>query len=194
MPIKKRSASQAAKDKAALKRLQKAGTYRGKIDLRKAPTKRQSELIKELSAKRGKRSKQKMPPATPVKDAKITRKKLTAKQLSKERKSALTTYALPFLRRGRDEPEWRRFTYTQLQKFMAEYKGDDPDAAEEWMSYAVRESWVFDTPDEKTEFRSEVNLYFSGRRIDEPHGKIRKKITRKKAAKSKGARSRKRNG
>ena len=95
----------------------------------------------------------------------------------------LKTYALPFLRKGRDEPEWRRFTRAQLTKFLAEYKAGDEEGAAEWRSYAVEETWTFDTKTEKSDFRKDVDLYFTGRRIDEPKGKVRRQ--RKTAGHSK---------
>src|SRR5579872_6633894 len=168
MSTKRRSKAQARKDRAALKRLQKSG-YRGKIDLRKAPTKYQLQKIRDL--KQG--GKRKLPSKQKVPGAKITRKVLTEKEvreLTPKGGNKLTTYALPFLRKGQTEPEWRRFTRSQLTKFLAEYKEGDPDGAAEWRSYAVRETWTFPSKDAKSQFRKETDLYFSGVRIDEPQG------------------------
>lgn len=171
MANKKRTASQARKDKAALKRLQKSGLFRGKIDLRKAPTKTQLKRIAELKAKR-----QPLPPRQKTPGATISRKRISKAQLEKDGAdkagAKLTTYALPFLRRGESEPEWRRFTREQLKKFLAEYKGDDTEGAAEWRSYAVRETWTFKTKTERAGFRKETDLYFSGVRISEPQGGI----------------------
>ena len=187
MPSKSRSASQAAKDKAALKRLQKSGTYGGKIDLRKAPTRYQQKKIAELKASRSRsRSKQPLPPKTKTPGATIKRSRMTEKQLRELKPQAkehnYTTYALPFLRKGQVEPEWRRFTRTQLSKFLEEYKGDDPEGKAEWRSYAVKETWTFETLREIADMRRETNLFFSGVRIDEPHGKIQKKLSNKKGS------------
>lgn len=82
----------------------------------------------------------------------------------------LTTYALPFLRKGRVKPEWRRFTPSQLRKFLAEYKAGDEEGAAEWREYAVRETWTFETKRERGDFRRETDLYFSGVRIVAPNG------------------------
>jgi hypothetical protein len=188
MPSTRRNAKQAAKDKAALKRLQKSGIYKGKIDLRKAPTKYQLKKLEQLKSRaKSKSPRQPLPPKTKTPGAKVTRKRMTEAEVRAIKPSAkkheLTTYALPFLRRGQQEPEWRRFTRTQLRKFMDEYKGDDPEAAEEWMSYAVKETWTFDTKAKVKEKRAEVNVFFSGVRIDQPHGKIRKTLKRKKRGK-----------
>lgn len=196
MSTKGRSASQVAKDRAALKRLQKSGLYKGKIDLRKAPSKYQLKKLDELSAlpkaksrsrlsgKAGKRGKQPLPPKTKTPGAKVKRTRMSEAEVRNlkptTKKHELTTYALPFLRRGQQEPEWRRFTRQQLTKFLAEYKGDDPEAAAEWKSYAVKETWTFDTKAEVKEKRAEVNVFFSGVRISEPHGKIKKTLPRKK--------------
>lgn len=182
MPITGRSSKQAAKDRAALKRLKKSGIYRGKIDLRKAPTKYQLQKLAALKSaaksKRGGKSKQPLPPKTKTPGAKVKRTRMTEKQLRDMKPAAtkheLTTYALPFLRKGQLEPEWRRFTRTQLTKFLNEYKADDPEGAAEWRSYAVKETWTFDTKAEVKEMRKETNYYFSGVRIDAPSGKIRK--------------------
>lgn len=190
MPSKKRSASQAAKDKAALKRLAKSGKYGGKIDLRKAPTRYQLKKIAALSAsakakarRKGRKSKQPFPPRTKTPGATVKRSRLTEKQvraLKPGGEYSLTTYALPFLRKGQEEPEWRRFTLKQLNQFLNEYKGDDPEGAAEWKSYAVKEVWTFETKTEVKEMRAEVNVFFSGVRIDEPQGKIRKQLKNKK--------------
>lgn len=188
MPNIKRSSKQAAKDRAALKRLRNSGKYKGKIDLRKPPTKYQLTKIKSLRGKRvakSKARKSRRPPATKTPGMRAKRSELTAKQVRnlKEPSHKLTTYALPFLRKGQDEPEWRRFTYKQLRQFIAEYKADDPEAGAEWMSYAVKEHWTFDTLAQVSEMRKETNVYFSGVRIDEPNGKIRKRVKRKKRTK-----------
>lgn len=188
MSSKTRTAKQAAKDRAALKRLKKSGTYRGKIDLRKAPTPYQLKKIKALAKSKAKtqsKEKRAMPPAAPSRGgAKVKRDVLTEKQVRglkpSEGKYELTTYALPFHRKGRDEPEWRRFTRNQLIKFLEEYKGDNPDEMNEWKSYAVRETWTFPSRSEQTEMRRDVNLFFSGARIDEPNGEIVKKLQRKR--------------
>jgi hypothetical protein len=173
MPNTRRSSKQAAKDKAALKRLQKSGTYSGKVDLRKAPTPYQLKKIKALAeAARAKRAKDKSGPT--VKKSRVSEKQMKA---LKEPKHKLTTYALPFLRRGEKEPEWRRFTYKGLRAFLAEYKAGDPEGAAEWQSYAIREEWTFPptTPAEITEIKREANLYFTGTRIDAPKGGIRRR-------------------
>jgi hypothetical protein len=187
MPTIRRSAKQAAKDKAALKRLQKSGIYRGKIDLRKAPSRYQLSKLTELKSKR-----QPLPPKTKTPGAKIKRTRMSEKQVRGlkpgGRDHKLTTYALPFLRKGQLEPEWRRFTRTQLTKFLEEYKGDDPDGAAEWRSYAVKEEWTFATKQEVSEMRKEINIFFSGVRIDEPHGKIKKRLKNKKKSKTKRGR------
>lgn len=181
LPSKNRSASQARRDRAALKRLQKSGTYSGKIDLRKAPSRYQLEKIAALKSRS--KPKQPMPPKSkPPEGGKITRKRLSKKELEREPRYKLTTYALPFLRKGKSEPEWRRFTWAQLQKFMVEYKGDDTEGADDWLSYAVRETWTFSNSQEKKEFKTDVDLYFSGRRIDAPHGKIAATRARKRKA------------
>lgn len=180
MAIKKRTSAQAAKDKAALKRLQKSG-YKGRIDLRKAPTKYQLSKIKVLREKRARRPlppKQKATGGARVKRTRMTEKEVRA--LKPNDNFALTTYALPFLRKGQQEPEWRRFTGPQLTKFLAEYKADDPDGAAEWRSYAVKETWTFPTKTDRKVFRSETNLYFSGVRVDGPKGKIKKRMSNKK--------------
>lgn len=188
MPSKKRSASQAAK--AALKRLQKSGIYGGKIDLRKAPTRYQLKKLAELKAKRS-RPKQPLPPKQRTPGAKVKRTRMTEKQVRDLKPGAgkheLTTYALPFLRKGQLEPEWRRFTRSQLTKFLAEYKADDPEGAAEWKSYAVKETWSFDTVAEVRTMRKDTNLYFSGVRIDAPEGKI-KKVRRNQFGRGKKAR------
>lgn len=189
-----RSSKQAARDRAALKRLRASGLYSGKIDLRKAPTRYQLKKIETLKTSRKAKSKTKpapkpQPPRQKVPGATIKSREISHKQLKnlKEPKHKLTTYALPFLRKGQDEPEWHRFTYTGLRKFLADYKPDDPEGAAEWQSYAVAEQWTFDTAKDVTEKRRETNVYFTGVRIAEPKGKIRKKIKRskKKAAKRK---------
>jgi hypothetical protein len=173
MPNTRRSSKQVAKDKAALKRLQKSGTYSGKVDLRKAPTPYQLKKIKALADAR-KKSGKKAAPGPTVKKSRISDANLKA---LKEPKHKLTTYALPFLRRGQSEPEWRRFTYKGLRAFLAEYKGGDPEGAAEWQSYAVREEWTFPptTPAEIKEIKTQANLYFTGTRIDEPKGGVRQK-------------------
>lgn len=193
MPNTRRSSKQAARDRAALKRLAKSGKYSGKIDLRKAPTKYQLKKISELkaAAPKPRPSKQKIPGAT------VRQSEVSAKQLKnlKAPKHTLTTYALPFLRKGHAEPEWRRFTYKQLRAFMAEYKPDDPAEAAEWMSYAVKEHWTFDTVAQVAGMRKETNLYFSGARISEPNGTIRKRvISNTAAAKRKRAYRKKKRG
>jgi hypothetical protein len=173
MPNTRRSSKQVAKDKAALKRLQKSGTYSGKVDLRKKPTPYQLKKIKALADAR-KKSGKKPEPGPTVKKSRISDAKLKA---LKEPKHKLTTYALPFLRRGQSDPEWRRFTYKGLRAFLAEYKGGDPEGAAEWQSYAVREEWTFPptTPAEIKEIKTQANLYFTGTRIDEPKGGIRQR-------------------
>lgn len=195
MPSKSRSASQAAKDKAALKRLAKSGTYGGKIDLRKAPTRYQQKKIAELKASRSRKS-QPLPPKQKTPGATIKRSRMSEKQLRelkpKGKEYGLTTYALPFLRKGEIEPEWRRFTYRQLSKFLEEYKGDDPEGKAEWRSYAVKETWTFERPSDVTEMRRETNLFFSGVRIDEPHGQIKKKLSNKKGSNYRKRKPRKR--
>jgi len=179
MSSKYRTAKQAARDRAALKRLRDSGDYRGKVDLRKAPTRYQRQKIAELKAKRSRKSARsparKMPPATKTPGAKVKRTTLTEKQvreLKPTTKNKMVTYALPFLRKGQLEPEWRRFTHAGLLKFLNEYKADDPEGKAEWRAYAVREEWFFDTPDEKKDMRRETDLYFSGVRIDAPKGGV----------------------
>jgi hypothetical protein len=192
MPSKKRNASQARKDRAALKRLQKSGTYRGKIDLRKAPSDYQLKKIRELKENTRSR-KQPLPPKTKTPGAKVKRTRMSAKELKnvKVGKHKLVTYALPFLRKGQREPEWRRFTAKGLNQFLNEYKADDPEGKAKWKEYAVREEWTFETKTERTDFRHEADLYFSGRRIDEPNGVIRKvhanQHTKKKRARKRGS-------
>jgi hypothetical protein len=181
MPTKSRTKAQVRKDRAALKALKKSG-YKGKIDLRKRPSKYQAAKIKTLKASKSKKGKP-LPPKQKVPGATIKRSRMTEKQVrniapGKDRK--LTTYALPFLRKGYAEPEWRRFTRSQLSKFLNEYKADDPEGKAEWRSYAVKEEWTFATKTEKTEFKRETDVYFSGVRISEPKGKIRKKLKAKK--------------
>lgn len=196
MPTTGRSSKQVARDRAALKRLQKSGIYSGKIDLRKAPSRYQRQKIAELAArKKGKKAASKpakratrvRPPKKTANGARIRQREISQKQLKNlpEPKHKLTTYALPFLRKGQEEPEWRRFTYRQLKQFLAEYKPDDPEGAAEWMSYAVAEHWTFPTKQQATDMRRDTNLYFSGRRINEPQGRIRKKIKPKHRAKKK---------
>lgn len=183
MPSKKRTASQAANDKAALKRLQKSGKYRGRIDLRKAPTAYQLKKIAQLKAARKARA---MPPKTKTPGATVRRSRMTEKQvreLKPSQEHKLTTYALPFLRKGESEPEWRRFTAKQLTQFLNEYKADDPDGKAEWRSYAVKETWTFESKAQVKTMRDETNIYFSGVRIDEPQGRIRKRLKNKKARK-----------
>lgn len=166
MSSKRRSSAQARKDRAALKRLQKSGTYSGKIDLRKAPSKYQLQKIAAL-----KTASKPMPPKTRVPGAKITRQRMTEKEIRKltpnSKQSKLTTYALPFRRKGKDN-EWRRFTLKQLTTFLNEYKEDEEERAE-WRRYAVRETWIFDTKGKRDEFKTETDLYFSGRRIEKPN-------------------------
>ena len=191
MPSKKRTASQAARDKAALKRLRKSGIFRGKIDLRKPPSKAALKKIAELTAlrkaksrsrlsgKAGKRGKRPLPPKTKTPGATIKRSRMTEKQVRELKPGTdhtLTTYALPFLRKGQVEPEWRRFTRAQLTKFLNEYKADDPEGKAEWKSYAVKETWTFTSKAEVADMRRETNLYFSGVRITEPKGKIKKTL------------------
>ena len=115
----------------------------------------------------------------------MRKSRVSEKQLKslKEPKHKLTTYALPFLRKGQEEPEWRRFTYKGLRAFLAEYKPDDPEGAARWQSYAVREEWSFSNVEEKRETKREAELYFSGKRIDKPRGKIRKRIKPRHAKK-----------
>ncbi len=60
------------------------------------------------------------------------------------------------------------------------------EGAARWQSYAVREEWTFPTKAEKSEKRREAELYFSGKRIDEPRGRIRKRIKPKHAKKKRG--------
>ncbi|MEB2619739.1 hypothetical protein, partial [Kocuria rosea] len=174
---KNRSASQARKDRAALKRLQKSGIFKGKIDLRKKPTRRQRELIEQL--------KRPLPPKQKVDGATIKRTRMSeteVRNITPATQHKLTTYALPFLRKGQTEPEWRRFTREQLAKFLNEYKADDPEGKAEWRSYAVREDWTFGTKTERTEFRREADLYFTGVRISEPQGiKTQRRAPNKKA-------------
>lgn len=190
MPTKNRNASQARKDRAALKRLQKSGKYKGKIDARKQPTRRQRELIKELTRAKAKRSKSKQPlPPKPriPKGAKLKRSRMTRKELDavKPTGNKLTTYALPFNRRGQLEPEWRRFTRSGLTRFLSEYKAGDEEGAAEWREYAVREQWIFETKPEKSDFRHDIELYFTGVRIDAPHGTIKKRRVKKAPGHSK---------
>lgn len=193
MATTKRTAKQVAKDKAALKRLKKSGSYSGKIDLRKAPTKYQLKKLAELkskSARKPRPTKQKIP------GARITQTEVSAKQLAKLKapKHSLTTYALPFLRKGQQEPEWRRFTYKQLRAFLAEYKPDDPEGAAEWLSYAVAEKWSFDTVAQVAGMRKETNLYFSGVRISHPEGQIKKHVKSQSPAALRKARERAKKG
>lgn len=139
-----------------------------------------------------------MPPKQKTPGATIKRKRMTEKEVRElpPRGFDLTTYALPFLRKGQSEPEWRRFTRSQLTKFLAEYKAGDEEGAAEWRSYAVRETWTFTTKTEKSEFVTDTDLYFSGRRIDEPKGGARyqrktkghSKSGTKRAAKKKAGR------
>ena len=185
MPSKKRTASQAARDKAALKRLRKSGIFRGKIDLRKPPSRAALKKIAELRAKRARhggpklKARRLLPPKTKTPGATIKRTRLSEKQVRDLKPGAdhtLTTYALPFLRKGQVEPEWRRFTRAQLTKFLNEYKADDPEGKAEWKSYAVKETWTFTSKAEVADMRRETNLYFSGVRITEPKGKIKKTL------------------
>ena len=174
MSSKTRTAKQAAKDRAALKRLRDSGTYSGKIDLRKAPTRYQLQKIAGLKGKR-KSSKKELPPATKTPGASVKRSTMTEKQvreLKPATRNQLITYALPFKRRGSDDLEWRRFTHAGLNKFLNEYKSDDPEGKAEWKQYAVREVWTFDKPAEKTDMRRKTELYFSGVRISEPQGGV----------------------
>lgn len=177
MPSKNRSSTQARKDRAALKKLRDSGTYTGKIDLRKAPTKYQLSKIKALKGKRKGGAKPKMPPKQKVPGAKITRRAISEKEVRDIPASGgnytMKTYALPFLRKGQAEPEWRRFTRSQLTKFLAEYKAGDEEGAAEWRSYAIEETWSFPSKTTKSEFKRDTDLYFSGRRIDEPQGGAR---------------------
>lgn len=179
MPITRRSSKQAAKDKAALKRLQKSGTYSGKIDLRKAPSPYQLKKIAALKA-----AKSKSPPKSKSGPT-VSKKRIDGRNLDKmpAPKNVLTTYALPFKRRGQDEPEWRRFTYKGLRAFLAEYKAGDADGAAEWQSYAVRETWTF-PPTTKTDvaaIKREANMYFTGIRISAPKGgTVQKRAPNKK--------------
>lgn len=196
MATKKRSASQAAKDKAALKRLRDSGTYTGKIDLRKPPTRYQLDKIKALKGKRV--SKRKLPPKQNVPGAKISRRVISEKQTrdipAEGGNYSMKTYALPFLRKGQVEPEWRRFTRSQLTKFLAEYKAGDEEGAAEWRSYAVEETWTFPTKTAKGEFKKSTDLYFSGVRIDHPEGvarKMRKTAGHSKAGTKRASRKRK---
>lgn len=180
MPSTGRSSKQAARDRAALKRLRKAGTYSGKIDLRKPPTRYQLKKIEALKAKAPAKTKAKAkppakrarPPRTKTPGVKIRETELSREQLKKLKapKHKLTTYALPFLRKGTDEPEWRRFTYKGLITFLHEYKPDDPEGAAEWKAYAVKEHWTFATIKEVTAKRAKANVYFSGIRITGPDG------------------------
>lgn len=166
MSSKSRTKSQARKDRAALKRLQKSGTYSGKIDLRKAPSKYQLKKIAEL-----KQAAKPMPPKSRVPGAKITRKRMTEKEVRNitpaTKQSRLTTYALPFRRKGQPN-EWRRFTLKQLTQFLNEYKEDEEERAE-WRRYAVKETWSFENKSKRDEFKTDTDLYFSGRRIDAPN-------------------------
>lgn len=134
-----------------------------------------------------------MPPKARVPGATIRRDTLSHAQLKDIAKPThkLTTYALPFLRKGQNEPEWRRFTHDGLKKFLAEYKADDPDGAAEWKAYAVRERWTFATLKEVATERREVNVYFSGVRIDEPNGKIVRRIKPKHTKKPRKPRGKK---
>jgi hypothetical protein len=205
LSIKNRTRAQAAKDRAALRRLNKSGTYRGKIDLRKAPTAYQLKKIAELAAKKragkkpGKKSakaKKPLPPKQKVPGATIKRRRMSEKEvrnLKPKGDHKLVTYALPFRRKGSEEPEWRRFTRAQLTKFLNEYKADDPEERAEWRSYAVREEWTFATKTERTSFREETDLYFSGVRISEPQGGFtavhaNQHTKKKRAKKKRGAR------
>lgn len=179
MPSKTRSSAQARKDRAALNRLRNSGTYSGKIDLRKAPTPYQLKKIAALKGKRISKSapKRAMPPKQKTPGATIKRRVISEKDVRKIPAEggnySMKTYALPFLRKGRPEPEWRRFTRSQLTKFLAEYKAGDEEGAAEWREYAVEETWTFGTKTEKADFRKDVDLYFSGRRIDQPNGVTR---------------------
>lgn len=202
MSTRNRTRKQAARDRALLKRLVNSGTYRGKIDLRKAPSKYQLQKIAELatSKKRGgaktKRAKQSLPPKHKVPGATIRRKRISEREVRELSPTGgdyrLTTYALPFLRKGQEEPEWRRFTASGLTKFINEYKADDPEGGAEWKRYAVRETWTFETKTEKSDFRKEADVYFSGVRISEPQGGIsQKRRPNKKGHRGSRKRSRK---
>src|SRR5690349_2068074 len=87
MPSKIRSASQARKDRAALKRLRDSGTYTGKIDLRKAPTPYQLKKIAAIKGKRVSKSRspakpegrRRMPPKQKVPGATIKRRVISEK-------------------------------------------------------------------------------------------------------------------
>lgn len=189
-----RSSKQAARDRAALKRLRKSGIYKGKIDLRKAPSRYQLAKIKTLAkpkASKKSKTKQPLPPKSKTPGAKVRRSRMTEKQVRDLKpnaggKHSLTTYALPFLRKGQSEPEWRRFTRTQLTKFLAEYKAGDDEGAAEWRSYAVKETWTFNTKSEVQDMRSEVNTFFSGVRVDQPVGKILKRRVNKMRGSKRG--------
>lgn len=184
MPNKSRTLAQARKDRAALKRLRNSGTYTGKIDLRKPPTRYQLAKIKALKGKRvsktGAKTRRKLPPKQKVPGASIKRRVISEKEVRKIPAAGgdytMKTYALPFLRKGHVEPEWRRFTRAQLTKFLNEYKADDPEGRAEWKSYAVEETWTFASKTEKTEFKRETDIFFSGVRIAEPHGVIKKRL------------------
>lgn len=176
MSSKNRNAKQVAKDRAALKRLRNSGTYKGKIDLRKPPTKYQLLKLKLIKGKKVSRkaAKKPLPPKPRIPDGmKLKRSRMTEKQVRDLKPSGavkMVTYALPFLRKGQVEPEWRRFTGPALTKFLNEYKAGEPEAAAEWKSYAVKEEWSFLTKTERSEFKRETDLYFSGVRISEPKG------------------------
>jgi hypothetical protein len=120
-----------------------------------------------------------MPRKRKVAGAKVRRKKISGRTLEKEPRptNRLTTYALPFLRKGRGL-DWRRFTYDQLKNFLAEYKPDDAEGAEEWREYAVRESWTFDSVRKRDTFKRDVERPFFGKVIGEadksPVAKARK--------------------
>lgn len=194
MPNTSRSSRQAARDRAALKRLRKSGIYKGKIDLRKAPTRYQLQKLEQLRAAKSRKS-QPLPPRQKTPGATVKRTRISGKQLETLKPSAghkLTTYALPFLRKGESEPEWRRFTHTGLAKFLYEYKTaqGDEEGAKEWRSYAVKEVWTFDTKAEVSGMRRDSNVFFSGVRIDGPSGKIQKRMSNKKGANYKGRKKR----
>lgn len=137
-----------------------------------------------------------MPPKKRVPGAKIKRERMTEKQVRDlkpaSKQAKLTTYALPFRRKGQKEPEWRRFTLKQLTQFLNEYKDDDEERAE-WRRYAVRETWTFPTKIKRDEFRHDTDLYFYGRRISEPSRnfvRVHANASTKGADKAKGSRKR----
>lgn len=199
MSSKKRTLKQVARDRALLKRLRNSGTYKGKIDLRKAPTPYQLQKLKAIKGKRvpknpPKPDKKPLPPKPKIPEGmKLKRGRMTEKQVRALKPKAdhkLTTYALPFLRKGSPEREWRRFTGPQLTKFLNEYKSGEPDQAAEWKSYAVREEWSFVTKTERTDFRKSTDLYFSGVRIDEPKGGVTQRRAPNKKSNKRGSKDR----